>query len=460
MDGRQEPRVDPPLTAPAPAPASPQVKTLRCSGCGNPLTVRGMDRTESVACEACGSVIDLTDENLRIISTFQSKIKHKPLIPLGSRGKIRGDLFEVIGYLRRAVTVEGVDYEWSEYLLFNPFKGFRWLSEYNGHWNFLKTTTHIPRKKGEGVRYLDKTFLHFQTAESRVVCVLGEFYWRVQAGETCKYTDYIAPPLILSKEQTAQEIEWSIGEYMEPEALGSAFKLTSPLPARIGVAPNQPSPYAGQASSLWKLMGTLFLAAVFIHLSLFFFSQNRQVYENRFTFQQKDKGKAIVTEFFDLAGRTSNVVIKSAAAPLDNNWLFLNMALISEDGRAYDFGREISYYHGMEGGSAWSEGSFSDEATLPTVPPGRYYLRIEPESSAPMVHYHIQVYRDVPQWAFFFLALGALGILPIVLLWRSARFEGARWSESDHPGTMWTRIPDSTPGEEERKEKTKGEVDR
>ena len=106
-----------------------------------------MERTESVVCDACGSVIDLTDENLRIISTFQSKIKYKPLIPLGSRGKVRGDLFEVIGFMRRAMTVEGVNYEWSEYLLFNPYKGFRWLSEYNGHWNFLKTTTHIPRPK-------------------------------------------------------------------------------------------------------------------------------------------------------------------------------------------------------------------------------------------------------------------------------------------------------------------------
>lgn len=451
---------EPSLRVPAPAPASLQVKTLRCSGCGNPLTVRGMKRTESVACEACGSVIDLTDENLRIISTFQSKIKHKPLIPLGSRGKVRGDLFEVIGYLRRAITVEGVDYEWSEYLLFNPYKGFRWLSEYNGHWNFLKTTTNMPRKKGDGVRYLDKTFLHFQTAESRVTYVLGEFYWKVQAGETCKFTDYIAPPLILSKEQTAQETDWSIGEYIEPETLWSAFRLTSPVPARIGVAPNQPSPYAGRTASLWKLIGYLFLAAVFIHLVLLFFSQNKLVFENRYAFQQRDKGRAIVTEFFDISGRPSNVVIKTAAAPLNNTWLYLNMALISEDGRAYDFGREISYYHGTEDGSAWSEGGFSDEASLPTVPPGRYYLRLEPESPAPMVNYHIQVYRDVPQWSFFFIAMGALCLLPILLVWRIARFEGVRWSESDHPGTVWMRIPESPPEEEEGREKPKGKVPR
>ena len=434
MDGNQDPLRDPSLTASSHGAASPQVKTLRCSGCGNPLTLRGMEKTEAIACDACGSVIDLTDENLRIISTFQSKIKYQPLIPLGRRGKIRGEQFEAIGYLRRAVTVEGTDYEWSEYLLFNPYKGFRWLAEYNGHWNFMKTTTQNLKQKSGQVRYLDKTFRHFQTAKARVVYVVGEFYWKVQAGETCTVTDYISPPLILSQEQTEQETSWTIGEYIEPETLWKAFNLTTPIPARIGVGANQVSPYKSQSSSFWTLFGYLFMAAVIIHLALFFLSHNKLVYDHRFVFQQKNKEKAVVTELFDIPGHTSNVVIKTAAAPLNNSWLHLNMSLINEDGRAYDFGREISYYHGTEDGSAWSEGGFTDEAVLPSIPEGRYYLRIEPESSVSRVNYHVQVYRDVPQWSFFFLALGALCIPPIIRIWRSSRFEHARWAESDHAG--------------------------
>ena len=93
--------------------------------------------------------------------------------------------------------------------------------------------------------------------------------------------------------------------------------------------------------------------------------------------------------------------------------------------------RRSDIYSMGEGGERWSEGGMSDEATLPSIPAGKYYLRIEPESSSQIVNYSIQVYRDVPQWSFFIIALVTLCLLPILMWWRSGRFEAARWSESD-----------------------------
>ena len=40
---------------------------------------------------------------------------------------------------------------------------------------------------------------------------------------------------------------------------------------------------------------------------------------------------------------------------LENNWAFFNLALINTDtGTAYDFSRQVSYYHGRDGGENWS----------------------------------------------------------------------------------------------------------
>jgi hypothetical protein len=401
------------------------------------LEIRGLRQTEAIACTSCGAIIDITDENYRIISRVLTAVRHEALIPLGTRGKLRGETFEVIGYLRRKINVEGVDYEWSEYLLFNPYKGFRWLTEYNGHWSSVKTTSNVPQLQGDGfdqqVDYLGQTFYHFQTVEAEVSYVLGEFYWRVQVGEKCRVTDYVAPPYILSREQTIDEVSWSVGEYIEPETLWQSFRLKTAPPTRIGVAPNQPSSYSSQSGKIIRLLGLLALVAVLIHFLFLVFASNKLVYQNEFVFHQSDTEKALVSDVFEIPGRTSNVVIQSKAQ-VDNSWIYLSMALINQEtSTAYDFGREISYYHGVDGGEAWSEGGISDEAILPSVPPGKYYLRIEPGSPSSSVNYSIRVYRDVPRWSYFFITLGALGLIPLIYWWCERSFESRRWAESDHP---------------------------
>ena len=37
----------------------------------------------------------------------------------------------------RAVIVDGIAYEWHEYLLFNPWRGFRYLTQYNRAWDVV-----------------------------------------------------------------------------------------------------------------------------------------------------------------------------------------------------------------------------------------------------------------------------------------------------------------------------------
>ena len=415
-----------------------EAQSLQCTGCGASLTIRAKGHTESLACGTCGSILDITDDNFRILSTFKSQIRHEPLIPLGARGALADTTYEAIGYLRRRVTVEDIDYEWSEYLLFHRQQGFCWLVEYNGHWSLARTTTEPPLVTGYGAQGRaadrDRIYRHFQTAFAEVSYVLGEFYWRVQVGERCEIRDYIAPPFQLSLELTAKEAVWSRAEYLEPDTVKTAFQLEAPLPARVGVGSNQPSPYEPQRPKfrrlLWLFMGLLIAGQLFTVL----LSSDQRAHQQTFLFDASTQNKLLTSEPFALSGRASNILIR-IDTNLDNNWIYLDLALIERDsGASHAIGRELGYYQGVDDGERWSEGEASDQATLAAIPAGIYLLAVEGElpPGSGTVTCTLTVIRDVPGWANFLLALLALLAGPLILRWRVWAYERARWAESDH----------------------------
>ena len=120
------------------------MKRFDCPGCGGPLTLRAEGVTESFACPHCGAVLDARDERHKLLARYRVKVGKAPVLPIGSRGTLRGELLEVIGVQRKSVRYYGVIYSWDEYLLWNPYKGFRWLVESNGHWSLLKTVQDQP----------------------------------------------------------------------------------------------------------------------------------------------------------------------------------------------------------------------------------------------------------------------------------------------------------------------------
>jgi hypothetical protein len=116
----------------------------------------------------------------------------------------------------------------------------------------------------------------------------------------------------------------------------------------------------------------------------------------------------------------------------------VNLALINEETSvALDFNRELEYYFGVEDGESWSSGSTRGRVIVPTVPPGRYYLRVEPEgdpASRAWVSYGLHVRRDAPVIWLYAGALVLLALPPLVVSWRRHVFEHQRWAESDYGG--------------------------
>ena len=422
------------------------VRSLNCPNCGATVILRSFGQAINVVCSGCHSILDAQNPQVQILQQFKAATKWEPLIPMGSRGKLRGTLWEAIGFQRRAIEVDGETYGWGEYLLFNPYKGFRYLTEYDGHWNYVSPLRSLPEVEKGGfsvqrqqlssagtIKYLNETYKHFQTADAKTAYVIGEFPWQVRFGEAYQVSDYVCPPRVLSSEASEKEVTWSLGEYISGKDIWKAFSLPGEPPPAVGVYENQPSPLGDTPKKIWRYFFLLFLIALALQVFNMATAPEEPAFAHAYTFDTRATGEpSFVTEIFELKGSASPVKVETQT-DLNNNWMYLNYALINADtGQAWDFGREVSYYSGYDDGP-WSEGDKSDSVTLPAVPSGKYYLRIEPEGdkNTGAIHYNVKLTRGVPTPVWFAIAAGLLLVPAILLSWRSMRFEHLRWQESD-----------------------------
>ena len=425
--------------------SSPVIKGLNCPSCGSAIELRAGAVTQIVVCGSCHAVLDAKDPNLRVLQQMEQRTPFKPLIPLGTRGKVKGDPYEAIGFQVRSITVDDIDYFWREYVLWSPFKGFRYLTEYDGHWSDVVSAKSTPAETKGGqqptIAFIGQTFRHFQTATAKTRFILGEFPWQVRVGDTTMVRDFVAPPYMLSEEATPDETTWSVGTYVGGDRIWEWFKLPGAPPTPRGVYANQPDPHAGAWKGTARLFGVFALVVFALLIVRLITAQRREVFSGRYAFSPvagAADSSAFVTPIFSIDGRTSNVEVR-IATNLANNWAYFSIALINDQtGTAHDFGREVSYYTGRDSDGAWSEGSPRDVSYIPTVAPGRYYLRIQPEGNPQqptLVGYSVQLRRDVPRPSLYVIALLVLAIPPALAGIRSWSFESARWKESDHAPT-------------------------
>ena len=211
----------------------------------------------TVVCDHCHSILDAQDPRLAILQKFKAAVdEDPPLIPLGTRGKIRGTDYEAVGFQRRTIHVDGIPYSWHEYVLFNPYKGFRYLTEYNGHWNDTSILRSLPTVNNDAspatVSYLGETYRHFQTAKAGTSFVLGEFPWQVRVGEASDVSG-LRFSATRDFERTDRQRNHLVhgGVHYRASDIWKAFGLQGEPPERVGVYENQPSPLSADTNAIW-----------------------------------------------------------------------------------------------------------------------------------------------------------------------------------------------------------------
>src|SRR6516165_8325173 len=131
-----------------------------------------------------------------------------------------------------------------------------------------------------------------------------------------------------------------MGEYMAGRDLWKAFQLPGDPPAPIGVFENQPSPLSALVRTTWKMVAVFLTLLVALAVVVYATARDEPVFEDSYSYNTSGGGEgSFVTDVFELKGHTSNVEL-TTSADVNNNWIYLNYALINEEtGHAYDFGR-------------------------------------------------------------------------------------------------------------------------
>ncbi len=409
------------------------VGAMGCPNCGGSLQLNAPDKTERVTCPFCNSLLDVNQGNLKFLRALSpSPSPHEFVLQIGAKGTFEGDAkLKIIGAVVRSVSIEGESYFWDEYLLYNPNIGFRWLVHSDNHWNFVEPINAAEVSvNGKTVSYNSKSFKIFQDAHAKVEHVKGEFYWRVEQGETVRAIDFVAAPLMLSQEISNNEINWSAGNYLTNTEVEKAFNVSG-LPKPFSVAPNQPFTGGFYIKYGLLMLGILLVAGI---LMIPVAGLTSTVLSQQVTLLPTANSNTAQTAFsqsFEIKGRR-NVRI-TANAPVNNSWANLDVDLVNEQNNEVEsVPIDIEYYTGADSDGSWAEGGQTTDATVSALPAGKYTLRVEGtwENSTQPLPVSVKVEQNVNRGVNFFLAFIVLSLFPIFGGIRKLMFESKRWSES------------------------------
>ncbi len=253
-----------------------KLQPLTCPHCGSSVSAVG-GATHVANCGHCGSVLDVSSKTASLIT--EGKRAHGrqagTFLQAGDSGVLRGVRWTVLGVVMQSCRQEGETYSWTEYLLFSPKEGFRWLSQsYDGQWLLATVLDRWPTELSTTAFGIEKSRFELSDSyEAKVERVWGSFNWLIQAGDRVQCEEYRVKPSnsrhppgsVLVRETTADEQLWSLCVPVEADKVAAAFGKARTAPVRE-VKPSKRAP--SDQDFLGFLKGATHLA-LWSHLILF-----------------------------------------------------------------------------------------------------------------------------------------------------------------------------------------------
>lgn len=442
----------PPPVAPRKAFREPaQTASVQCPCCGGPITLKGFGGVEQVACPYCGSELAPQESGALDVLRQVQRQHRQSMIPLHTRGTLEGQEWEVLGIVWRECTVDGVTYPWQEFLLYNPYQGYRWLiyQMSDGHWSLGGALLGAPRSNTGGahksVEFKKQRYRHFQTSVATAVYVEGEFPWQIHAGDNAVAHDYILPPYSISIEESqmpdgSADVNFTGMEHIEGAAVWKAFGLPGSPPRTQGVGALRPNPYKERARFMWLTFAGLMVAWLVVAVIYVGGRTNKIVFEDhKLSHAPMSQEITIGTP-----GDKTTLQFEFVAQGLSNGWAYADVMLVNANAEnGIGFGATAEEWHGVSGGESWREGSASETVVIGGVDGGTYLLQITPsmgDASAipkqvPSVQLSVRIKENIVLARYLVISLLVIILFPVLNAMLRMFYEGRRWQNSDYaPG--------------------------
>lgn len=365
---------------------------ITCPSCGGSIELRAAGYTVSLACRYCGALLDVANPEVRLLAAAAGEVAAL-LLPLGTRGTLIGTEWEVIGWQSREAEGAG----WEEFLLFNPYAGYRWLVHADTQWQLGAMITDLPQwTTGDNVRWRG----HVYETEGAAVAatttrVLGEFYWRVRTGDSVQAASFARGMETLSLEVDADEINWTHLVSLSPAALHAAF----PAAFTPGGAPRRGPADSGPAAAApawwnWSALdgsrdsdlGNMWLVSLFALTlllgAMLWLGRVSQIVPGAVDLDVDAPGKIVPLGTITVPGVSRAVTITASSDQnLVDNWVDFDVTLVDRrTQRAIPASGTLEYYAGHDSDGDWSEGSHTRSVTIASVPAGTYDVWIDAEA--------------------------------------------------------------------------------
>jgi len=373
--------------APAPLRLRPEHKprAMKCPKCAAGLSVRD-EHARTVVCDHCNAQLALGEAEAKVLG--QRAPTHYPFtFAIGDRLVFRGEGYEVAARLvfEEDEQDEGYDDDEDEvadereyeYVLYSPRAGSLFLDEYDGAFT-LSGPVHVRPMvddvfslvPGSVVENHDRRrWVLAERGEYRVAYVDGALPWMAKIGDRVEYAAFKdrSSRARYEVERVRGEIESSLGQLLTPGEMNRAR----------GLSPNARPPAAPRAVDSRWLVTMIVVSGLFTLFNgcaaLVASGRGHTVLDT--TVHQGQLAEEALTPPFVLSS-AGLVRLEVEASGLDNAWLAADLALVKGEEVTHVLDADLEYFHGVEGGERWSEGSYDETLYVEVGEPGPHRLLV------------------------------------------------------------------------------------